>query len=758
MIAIRMPLDLISTLHGTESVHTFSHGNTLPITAMPFGMNHWAPQTSSDFRWWFRAGDRKLQGIRCTHQPSPWIADYGTFLLMPTTGPRKLKPDVWASAYRPDETSFRPHCFEAELQRYRTRIAVVPTERGATLKINFPDGEPTARLLLRHGEGRASVHIDASRSLITGFTTVFHHGVPSNFAMYYAIKLTHPFDDFGTFSGSSPTANEGAPHIEHDENAGAYVEWTSPKGPIEARIATSFISLDQAIHNLKRELRPYSFDELAELAQNAWRAQLGQIELDGVDEQQRATFYTCFYRTKLFPRIAHEIDESGNVHHYSPFDGKVHPGPLYTDNGFWDTYRTHFPLLCLLDPNRVGQMMEGYLNAYREGGWLPQWASPGYRDCMIGTHSDAVFADAIVRGISGFDQNLAFEAVKKNATVPSSEAKFGRKGLNDLRKLGFLTTEHYHGTCATLDFAYRRFLHLANSPLKLGKADDAKQFTRILADLSSNVFDQNRRLLPRPQPRRLLADRPSTPSTGAAPGSRAAPGSTRSTSPHDPAGLIALYGGDDQLRRQARRDDERCRPTSTSATTAPEIHEMTEMAAVDFGQYAHSNQPVHHVLMMYAAAGRAPEKMQHWVRRVMNELYGSGPKGLCGDEDNGEMTAWYVLNAIGLFPLCPGNRSEWVLTSPIAAQATIKRRLMRKAFDDRQRRTASVKRSRVRARPSLLNGNRPHEKLVIEHAALTRARRVTGVRDERSSQHRKRTWSSECSRPMFGFQVRMTDV
>jgi predicted alpha-1,2-mannosidase len=707
-------LSLVSTLHGTESVHTFSHGNTLPITAMPFGMNHWAPQSNPDFRWWFRAGDRKLQGIRCTHQPSPWIADYAPLLLMATTGSRRqLVPDQWASSYRPAESTFRPDRFETELIRYRTKVAFVPTERGGVMKIAFPKGEPTARLILRCDAGErgmerpATIHLDAKTGLITGHTNVYHHGAPANFAMHFVIKLSQPFEAFGTFEGAKPVANENATSIDKRINAGCYVEFAKPQAALEARIATSFISLEQAKLNLDREVGTQSFDALAKKSEAAWNEQFKQIELNGLEDEHRATFYTCFYRTKLFPRAAHEFDAANKQIHYSPFDGKVHDGPHYTDNGFWDTYRTHFPLLCLLDPKRVGEMMEGYLNAYRAGGWLPQWASPGYRDCMIGTHSDSVLADVVMRGIGGFDHQLAYEAIKKNATVPSDQASYGRKNLPDLRKLGFLTTSHYHGTCATLDFAYDDFC-ISQLAAKLGHDADAKQF-REHSQTYRNVFDKSVSFF-----RGRLSDgswqTPFDPFDWGGPWVEGSAWQHAFDVPHDPAGLIALYGGDEKF--VAKLDEMMSTPPHFNiGDYGAEIHEMTEMAAVDFGQYAHSNQPVHHVLMMYAAAGR-PDKMQHWVRRVMNELYSAGPEGLCGDEDNGEMCAWFVLNAIGLFPLCPGV-PEWVLTSPIAGKATI--------TPAGGKRFTIVGRDAAKDRAYVssvtLNG-KPHEKLTIDHATL----------------------------------------
>ncbi len=646
-------LSLVNTLQGTESVHSFSHGNTLPITAMPFGMNHWAPQTNSDFRWWFRAGERKLHGIRCTHQPSPWIADYAPLLLMPTTGERFLKQDLWAGAYRPDRSTFKPHQFSTEIIRYRTKFAFVPTQRGGAMKIEFPKGE-LARLILFCDPGEkgmhrpATIHVHTDRSMITGHTNVFHHGAPKNFAMHFAIKLSKPILAHGTFEGDQAVVREKSDKVEGIA-AGAYIEWKDLDGPVEVRIATSFISAEQAMLNLEREVTPFSFDDLAKKSEAAWNEQLAQIELTGLEEERRATFYTCLYRTKLFPRVAHELDKNSKTVHFSNFDGEVHAGPMYTDNGFWDTYRTHFPLLALLDPKRVAEMMEGYLNAYREGGWLPQWASPGYRDCMIGTHSDAVFADAIVRGIheagDGFDVQLAYEATRKNATVPSDQASYGRKALADLRKSGFLTVDHYHGTCATLDFAYDDYC-IAQIAKHLGKDEDAKQFTQY-SQTYRNVFDTSVNFF-----RGKNADgswqSPFDPLDWGGPWVEGSAWQHAFDVPHDPAGLISLYGGDTKLI--AKIDEMLTMPaTFNKGDYGMEIHEMTEMAAVDFGQYAHSNQPVHHVLIMYAAAG-APEKMQHWVRRVMNELYGSGPEGLCGDEDNGEMTAWFVLNAIGIFP------------------------------------------------------------------------------------------------------------
>lgn len=650
----------VNPLQGTYSHFGFSTGNTLPLCAMPFGMNHWSFQTDEG-RWFFNPHARKLIGVRCTHQPSPWMGDYGAFSILPQTGRRFLSPKRRSTSYRIDQSVVSPCYLKTDLIASGTTLEMTPTERGAAFRFVFPAGIDS-RVILQAAEGETFVSVLPDRRTIVGFTRGNVGGTPAGFAHYFAATLNREIVSWGGF------ADDMAATQDEDftaEKAGIVVELGEADGqPVEMRIATSFISIEQAQLNLRRELGDIPFDLLHEQARGVWEENLGRIRVESDDETKLRTFYSCLYRTQLFPRIWHELDEHGVAQHYSPYDGQVHPGVLYTDNGFWDTYRTEYPLLALLSPSRVGEIMQGWVNALSEGGWFPQWATPGYRACMVGTHIDAVMADAVARGVRNFDMEAALAGMVKHAyEVGDAEGAFGRIGIEDYIKLGYVSHDHEESVARSLDYAYDDFC-IAQVALSLGKEDVA---TPLLAraDNYKKLYDPSVGFM-----RGRNADgswlEPWDEFLWGSPYVEGGPWQSSWAVQHDPAGLIELNGGDEAFTAKLDKMLDQA-PKFTVGIYGFEIHEMTEMACADFGQYAHSNQPVHHVLYLYNAAGR-PWRTQKEVRRTMNELY--TPDLLPGDEDNGEMSAWYVLSALGIFPLCPGHPS-WTLGSPLFTRAEV---------------------------------------------------------------------------------------
>tara|TARA_B100001250_G_scaffold413573_1_gene448145 strand:+ start:1217 stop:3409 length:2193 start_codon:yes stop_codon:yes gene_type:complete len=653
-------LDYVNPTQGNESVHTFSEGNTLPLIARPFAMTHWAPQTEEGNRF-FKPSAHQIQGIRATHQPSPWIGDYGHFLLFAQSGQRLLPAYQRASSFRIEETVIKPHFFKTRLLRYNTTLELTSTERCSILRATFPSGQK-ARLIVDLFEGPGKFHIDRKKNSISGYTKANSGGVPDNFALYFYLKFDFSITEYGIF-----TSKEILPGTDEysGESPGAYVELTNPTEPVTARIATSFISVAQAKHNLASEVGEKKFDEILLQSQDIWSDVLQQIEIEGGTEKQLQTFYSCLYRTHLFPRVFYEYDEQGRPHHYSPYDGKLHSGVLYADNGFWDTHRTVYPLLALLNPERLSEILQGWVQAYREGGWFPKWSSPGYRACMIGTHLDAVIADGIVRGIDGFDIETAFEAMIKNANEVGDDAgNYGRRGIKAFEELGWVPHDEVeHAASRTQDFAYNDFC-IAQVARILGKKIEASKYIER-AKYYRNTFNPETGFMQG----RLRDGSWATPFSELCWGNEYIEGSAWQCTwavPHDAAGLIELFGG--PQKTIAKLNQLMSLPPSFEVGHyKTEIHEMTEMAAVDFGQYAHSNQPVHHVLYLYTYA-KAPHLTQYWVRRVLNELY--NPEKFCGDEDNGEMAAWYVLSSLGIFPFCPGHPS-FILSSPLFKSAIV---------------------------------------------------------------------------------------
>jgi len=636
----------VNIRQGTDSTHEFSSGNTLPLTAVPFGMNHWSPQTepNSNVRF-FSPHARVFRGLRLTHQPSPWIGDYATIGILPQTGEPMLEENRRYSASDPAEMCLQPDYFEVKMRRYNTTMRMAPSCRGAIIECDF-HANIAKRVIFDFLSPNFSVGLSADHRTLSGWTSYNSGGVPNGFKFFFNLYFDTPV------IAISEATN------------GIYCELPKITELLTIRIGTSFISQEQAQINLQREIGAQTLPEVRADAANQWDELLKKISIKGPEKQLR-TFYSCLYRTFLFPRIFHEYDATEKMMHYSPYDGGIHSGPMYADNGFWDTHRTVYPLFSLLIPNRYAEMLDGWTNAAKEGGWFPRWSSPGYRSCMIGTHADVIVADAVVKGITGFDVEAAYRAMLNNAFEPGHpEGLYGRRGLKEYCKLGYVPADRYeHGASRTMDYAYNDFA-VAQVARHLG---DEKNYAELMKRSQNfrNVFN--------PQSGWLQAKN--------ADGSRPADFSPLSWGgcyiegsawqcgwavPHDIDGMIELYGGREKFI--TRLDTMLSMPPDYEVGSYHcEIHEMTEMAVAGFGQYAQSNQPVHHVLWLYVHAGAA-DRAAYWIKRTAETLY--TPDNLPGDEDNGEMSAWYIFATLGLYPLCPG-KPEYACSQPLADEITM---------------------------------------------------------------------------------------
>lgn len=637
-------LSLVNPCQGTASVHDFSTGNTLPLVARPWGVHHWTLQTAQG-PWMFHPAHRKLQGVRLTHQPSPWMKDYGSLVVAPFTGAAAETLERQASAWQIAEAVVRPDRVRATFLRYDLILEMAPSERGAVFAFEVPAGES---LRVRLGfEGEHDLAWTPGENRISGVSRDHQGGVAGDFGLRFVAEFDRIPEDFVRLAD------------------GGYWVFPAGIGRVEMRLAGSFLSHEMATVALERELAGRTLDAVAAEGAAVWNALLGRVTITPEDERQERTFYSCLYRALLFPRLLDEIDETGAVVHYSPYDGGRHAGSLCADNGFWDTFRTVYPLLALVYPDRLTVLLEGWLNACREGGWSPKWASPGFRDCMIGTHFDAVVADAVAKGVTDWNVEEAFSYLWKNATEPSTDGCFGRRGLEDYVRLGYVPADRVsHAVSRTMDFAYNDFC-VAQVAEFLGKTREAEAL-RPRTQAYRNVFDPAVGFM-----RARLADgRWEEPFREFGWGGAYIEGGPWQHSfnvPHDPAGLAELFGGPAALCRKL--DEMLARPPRFEVGTYGfEIHEMTEMALDPFGQYAHSNQPVHNYLFLYALCGE-PEKTSHWVRRVAAELY--SPDEFPADEDNGEMAAWYIFACLGLYPFCPG-RPEYVRFDPVVRAAEIR--------------------------------------------------------------------------------------
>ncbi|TDL56141.1 glycoside hydrolase family 92 protein [Paenibacillus dendritiformis] len=657
----------VHPLQGTDSVYPYSNGNTLPLVSMPWGMNAWSPQTNEAAGgWYFSPHHNRLEGIRLTHQPSPWIGDYGHMTMMPQTGPLKVWAPERSSSFRRQDMVVKPDYFKVRLLRYETTLELAPTARCASIRLTF-DRRDGARFILSTFPGEASMTIDPDKRTLSGYTTAKAGGTPDNYRMHFVMTFDCPV--LADASGLSDQEYKPIGSLsETGERIGAYVGLDLPEhGTVHVRVSTSFISKEQARINLEREIGGRSFDEVRSLATETWEKQLRVIEVESEDTERLDTFYTCLYRTSLYPHAIHEYDANGKQIHYSPYNGKIEEGPLFADIGFWDTYRTSFPLYNLLYPSFVNEMMQGWVNAYKEAGWMPKWASPGERSMMPGTLIDVSFADAVVKGNTGFDVGTAFEGLLKHAMTVSSDNRYGRKGMGEYLKYNYMPADiHTHeSVCNTLDYVYGDFC-IAQIAKHLGREEEYAQLMERAKNYA-HLFDPSVGFM-----RGKLQDgswlEPFDPTMWGGPYTEGGAYQSSWAVQHDLRGLADLMGGREACKRQLDALFA-AKPEFKVGSYGFEIHEMSELAAIDFGQFAISNQPSFHFPYIYAALGY-PSLTQHWVRKTMDELFSARPDGLPGDEDNGSLSGWYVFGAMGFYPLSPGV-PEYVLGTPLFQRMTV---------------------------------------------------------------------------------------
>ena len=647
----RLLTKLVNPLQGTNSTPLFSRGGTLPIVALPFGMAHWALQSSDTEGWFFQPHDNRLQGIRCTHQLSTWLGDYGNATFMPFQGEPSAEPTGRASSYRPGSLDIKPDYLQLTLMRYRCRLELAPTERCSIMRFTF-EQSGKAGLFIDLPQEDSEAHWDAGSRTITALTHNNRGGVQPNFAAYYAAKLD--IDVTGVEVQKLHGRQVAVVRFDTEANK-----------PVTLRVGTSFISFDQAAQNLKQEIGSKSFDDVRSQASQIWEKALGKVRLRGGSDNQQRTFYSCLYRAQLFPRVWHEKDSSGEIVHRSPYTGQVEPGVLYADHGYWDDYHAWYPMMELLYPERLSEILQGWVNALKEGGWFPQFPCPGYRGAMTGSLIDSVFGGAAAKGLQGFDLKSAYEGLKKHATQRGDPPKgYGRVGIEPYMKLGYVPCDVVgDGVAETLDFAYGDFC-IAQVARAIGNNEDADMFEKRSKNWR-NIFDPQTNFF-----RGKLSNgsfvEPFDPYTWGGPYVEGAAWQYRFNALHDVEGLIEAMGGKEPFLKHLEEMMAQP-PIFHTGTYGDEIHEMSEMAAVDFGQYAHSNQPVHNVLYMFTVAGRR-DRTQYWVHRVLNELY--SPDNFPGDEDTGAMSAWYILSSLGLFAVCPG-KPDWTLGAPLFESATI---------------------------------------------------------------------------------------
>ncbi|MGB0367414.1 MAG: GH92 family glycosyl hydrolase [Flavobacteriaceae bacterium] len=666
----------VNPLIGSDSSHALSNGNTYPAIAVPFGMNFWTPQTGKmGDGWIYTHKNQGLVGFRQTHQPSPWINDYGAFSLMPMIGELKLLEHDRQTPF--ENTVVKPYYYETLLTDTKIKVALTPTSSVGHFRFTFPKNQ-TAHIVVDAFFKGSSVKIDFASNRIYGVSKNSSGGTPENFANYFVIEFDTPFDTSGTWNGSGEKFNEKSLSGSH---VGAYVSFnTANNSIIEAKVTSSFISHAQALVNLNRELeQTQSFNDTKDKAKEAWNNELSKIHIESPDKNDRQyavfednliKFYSSFYRSLLFPRAFHEYNENGKQIHYSPYNGEICDGPLYTDNGFWDTFRAVFPFYNLLYPEKMGEIIQGIMvNPYKESGWLPEWSSPGHRDCMIGSNSASIIAEAYLKGARDFDIETAYEAILNSSKNEGPLSSVGRKGAKEYNSLGYIPYDVSvnESVARTLEYAYNDFciMRLAE---ELDKPQKEINLFKNRALNYKNVFDKTSNFM-RGKSRSGDFEDPFNPFKWGGVFTEGSAWHYTWSVLHDFEGLINLMGG--RLSFGEKMDAIfSTPPTSDHSYYGFKIHEILEMELIEMGQYAHGNQPIQHVLYLYNYINK-PWKTQEKVRYVMDNLYGSGPDGYCGDEDNGQTSAWFLFSALGFYPVAPIT-GEYIIGSPLFEEVTVK--------------------------------------------------------------------------------------
>ena len=662
------PADYVSTLVGTMSEHSFSTGNTYPAIALPWGMNFWTPVTGRmGDGWTYRYDAHHIRGFKQTHQPSPWINDYGQFALMPVRDAAAVEQNARASWFSHKSETARPYHYQVYLADHDINVDIAPTERAASFLVTFPESSTSGMVIDAYDNG-SYIKVIPEKNAVVGYTTKNSGGVPDNFRNWFVVTFDKTIERFTVYDGPA-NALEDISELEGNHILASVSFGTERGEKVNVRTASSFISLDQAWLNLE-EIGDKSFAQVRDEAKAKWNEVLGRIRVGGGSEDQYRTFYSCLYRSVLFPRKFYEIDASGRPVHYSPYNGQICDGYLYTDTGFWDTFRSLFPLLNLVYPSVNEEIQMGLANIARENAFLPEWASPGHRDCMVGNNSASVVADAIIKGVTPESewQTLYDCLVHATENVHPQVRSTGRLGHEYYNTLGYIPYDVgiHENVARTLEYAYNDWCMLQLSR-KLGRPQEEIEKWEARSHNWKNVFDPTQKLM-----RGRLADgrfqEPFSPyKWGGAFTEGNAWHYTWSVF-HDVEGLKEAMGGEEGFVEMLDSVFV-VPPIYDDSYYGYRIHEITEMQVADMGNYAHGNQPAQHMIYLYDWTEQ-PWKTQKCVREVMDRLYSAQPDGYCGDEDNGQTSAWYVFSALGFYPVCPAS-DEYAIGSPLFRKAVV---------------------------------------------------------------------------------------
>ena len=653
------PVEHVNILVGTASSFALSTGNTYPAVAAPWGMNFWTPQTGKmGDGWTYTYSAHQMRGLKQTHQPSPWINDYGQFSIMPVTTGENFDEESRQSWFSHKAEIAKPYYYSIYLADHDVVSEMTVTSRAAAFRMTYPEKEMSYLVLDAFDHG-SYVKIIPEENKIVGYTTRNSGGVPENFKNWFVLVSDTPFAYTKTMDGTTL----GDKLELSADHAHAIVGFKTVKGQqVNFKVASSFISIDQAEINLK-EVLGKDFDTVKSEVKDEWNRVLGRIQVADDNIDNIRTFYSALYRSVLFPRSFYEMDAEGKPVHYSPFNGEVLPGYMFTDTGFWDTFRSLFPFVNLMYPEMAEKMQAGLVNDYLESGFLPEWASPGHRDCMVGNNSASIVADAYIKGIRGYDVEKLWEAVTSGAHKSHPEIRStGRAGWEYYDKLGYVPRNIglNESAARTLEYAYDDWC-IYQLGKALGKSEEEIAPYRNAAMNYKNLFHKEFNLMSGRNEDGTFDENFNPVKWG---GDFTEGNSLHYTWSvfHDPEGLAALMGGNEEYVKKLDEVFE-IPPIFDNSYYGFTIHEIREMQVMNMGNYAHGNQPIQHLIYMYDWSDQ-PWKGQARIREVMDKMYNSNFDGYCGDEDNGQTSAWYVFSALGFYPVCPAS-TQYALGTPL---------------------------------------------------------------------------------------------
>ncbi len=673
LCAQQKPVDYVNPLMGTDSKMELSNGNTYPAIGLPWGMNLWTPQTNlMGDGWAYQYDAEQIHGFKQTHQPSPWMNDYGQFAIMPGSGKMVFDQNDRASWFSHKSEVSKPHYYSVYLADCDVTTEITPTERAAMFRFTFPENDSSFIVIDALDRG-SYVKVFPEERKIVGYTQRYARGKLTNFKNWFVIYVDKDIAFYAIAENGKLTGTSTGSATKKDEStsnhSGLVIGFKTQKGEqVHLKVASSFISEEQAALNLEREIGKRSFDEVKTSAEQIWNEKLGKIEVSGGSDEQMKTFYSCLYRTLFFPNKLYEIDGSGKEVHWSPYNGKILPGKMFGGTGFWDTFRALYPLLNLVYPEINREMQEGLVNDYLEGGFLPEWSSPGYADIMIGNNSASIVAEAYIKGLRGYDIEKLYEALLHGANNEGPVSAVGREGVEYYNELGYVPydVKINENAARTLEYAYDDFA-IYQLAKKLNKPQEEIDLYAKRCQNYRNLFDTSTGLM-RGKNENGEFQSPFNPFKWGDAFTEGNSWHYTWSVFHDVQGLIDLMGGKQQFISKLDSVFS-LPPVYDDSYYGGMIHEIREMQIANMGQYAHGNQPIQHMIYLYNYAG-SPEKAQYWIREALNRLYQPTPDGYCGDEDNGQTSAWYVFSALGFYPVCPAT-DEYVLGAPLFKKALI---------------------------------------------------------------------------------------